>query len=859
MTFAKPLAPRSSFGPLFFTPFAACQAGCYNAYIPAVGLGGKVLKGIRALRAAPGSPAVCEMAGLVIILLAATFLRVNLFEAAPPGLQHDEIFKANFALDILDGGWPVFFDANGGEEALFPYLTALSIILFGPNFFALRFVSLVCGILTVVLSYRVTKELFDRRVALLTTAMLAVSFWHIFDSRVALRPITLLMMALASFYAFWVGLRRGGILPFVLAGVFLGGSFYTYTSGFLIPLSIVFFIVLYLLPFQRGLILKHWRGILLALTIALIIFLPMGYHVYTHPLAATARARDLSDHINLLLAGQPGPILSDVLSVLGMFGIRGDPEWRYNLSGRPIFDPLTFCLFCIGLVVCLRRIRKPEYGFLLIWLGVNIVPSAITRHSPSTLRAIGSLTPIYVLPALTLDLAWGWTRRRFGTRGSRALLAAVVLLLLSNAFLAYRDYFTVWARNAEVRDIYRADLSAVAKFLDESVVDEVVCVSASFAADLDQQVLNFMMGERWPIKWFDGQQALVFPAIDSSRDTLYVFPATCPLHEELAGRFLAELPVAESVLDPHGEPAFVAYRLGPGELANLRTLQPRYPLSVNLEDRVELIGYEVPETVKAGTDLPFLLYWRVPQPTRPDLLYAFFAHLVDMRGYVWTQVDTLGYPVSSWIQGDLVIQWFDLAIPPDAPPLEYQAKIGMYDLITGSRLTPTSEGVPLAEDFVPSEPFSVTRTPSPPTVGELDIPRLRQANFDHELNLLGCDLEPLEVKPGDPIQISLYWQALAEMESDYQISLFFRDAEGNVWGESLRQPLDGHYPTTLWEKGEVVRDLFDLVIDPSAPPGIHRLWVRVYDPATQTYLPLVGSDEEYVRVGRVRVLDDDAE
>ncbi|HUW97012.1 MAG TPA: hypothetical protein VMW58_14610, partial [Anaerolineae bacterium] len=309
----------------------------------------------------------------------------------------------------------------------------------------------------------------------------------------------------------------------------------------------------------------------------------------------------------------------------------------------------------------------------------------------------------------------------------------------------------------------------------------------------------------------------------------------------------------------HGEPAFVAYRLGPGELANLRTLQPRYPLSVNLEDRVELIGYEVPETVKAGTDLPFLLYWRVPQPTRPDLLYAFFAHLVDMRGYVWTQVDTLGYPVSSWIQGDLVIQWFDLAIPPDAPPLEYQAKIGMYDLITGSRLTPTSEGVPLAEDFVPSEPFSVTRAPSPPTVGELDIPRLRQANFDHELNLLGCDLEPLEVKPGDPIQISLYWQALAEMESDYQISLFFRDAEGNVWGESLRQPLDGHYPTTLWEKGEVVRDLFDLLIDPSAPLGIHRLWVRVYDPATQTYLPLVGSDEEYVRVGRVRVLDDDAE
>ena len=817
------------------------------------------MKRIRALWAAPGSPAVWEMAGLVVILLAATFFRVYLFESAPPGLQHDEIFKANFALDILDGGWPVFFDPNGGEEAVFPYLAAISVTLFGRNFFALRFVSLACGILSIALTYSLIRELFGRRVALLTTAAVAVSFWHIFDSRVALRPITLLVMGLASFYLFCVGLRRGGMRSFALAGVFFGVSFYTYTSGFLIPLTIILFLVFYLLPFRRALLLQRWRGILLAFTIALIIFLPMGHHLYTHPVASTARARDLSDHINLLLAGQPGPILQDVVNVLGMFGFSGDPEWRYNLSGRPVFDPLTFLLFCVGLVIGLSRIRKPEYAFLLVWLGVNIIPSALTRNSPSTLRAIGALVPIYVLPSLTLDLTWDRVGRRFGRMGTRALLAAVALLLVLNATLTYRDYFHVWAQNAEVREIYRADLSEVAKFLDESVVDEVVCVSASFAADLDQQVLNFMMGERRPIRWFDGQQALVFPAGESSRNTLYIFPATCPLREELAARFLAGLPVAGSVLDPHGEPAFVAYRLGPGELANLRTLQPRYPLSVNLEDRVELIGYEVPETVEAGTDLPFLLYWRVPQPTRPDLLYAFFAHLVDMRGYVWTQVDTLGYPVSSWIQGDLVIQWFDLPIPPDAPPLEYQAKIGMYDLITGSRLTPASEGVPLLEDVVPSEPFSVTRAPSRPTVGELDIPRLRQASFDHELNLLGCDLGPLEVSPGDPIQISLYWQALAKLEWDYQISLFFRDAEGNVWGESLRQPLDGHYPTTLWEKGEVVRDLFDLVIDPSAPPGIHRLWVRVYDPATQTYLPVVGSDEEYVRVGRVRVLDDDAE
>jgi 4-amino-4-deoxy-L-arabinose transferase-like glycosyltransferase len=835
---------------------ALCLAGCYNHFGPAAHRGVNILKRIGGLLTTPESPLVWEITIVVIILLVATFFRTHLLEAAPPGLQHDEIFKANFALDILDGGWPVFFNPNGGEEALFPYLAAISMILFGHNFFALRLVSLVCGILSIVFSYCLIKELFGRRVGLLTAAGLAISFWHIFDSRVALRPITLLFMVVTSFYFFWLGLKRGKIIWFVLTGIFLGGTLYTYTSAVLIPVTIILFILLYQLPFQRDLLFKRWRGILLVFGIALIIFLPMGHHLYTYPAVSTARVGDLSDHINLFLAGHPGPLLKDVLNVAGMFGFRGDPEWRYNLAGKPVFDALTFLLFCGGLVICMVKIRRPEYAFLLLWLGINIIPSAITRNSPSTLRAIGSLTAIYTLPSLTIDLAWDWIARRFGSLGRRALLAAIILLLAFNAFSTYWDYFTVWAQNCEVRDIYRADLSAVARYLDEQEGDETVCLSASFAADLDQQVLSFMSHEPRFIKWFDGRQTLVFPEPSSSSEVLYIFPATCPLREELMARFLAHLPIAESVSDPYGEPTFVAYRLGTEELANLRTLQPRYPLSVNFEDRVELIGYELPEAVEAGSDLHLLLYWRVPQPIRPDLLYTFFAHMVDMRGFVWAQADTLGYPVSSWIQGDLVVQWFDLTIPPDAPPLEYEVKIGMYDLITGDRLVPMVEGVPLAEGVVTSERFFVTRAATPPRIEELNIPRLRQANFDQKLNLLGCDLEPLQVSSDDAIHVSLYWQALAGPESDCQISVFFMDDEGNVWGEFLRQPLDGDYPTTLWKEGEVVRDRFNLPLDPSAPTGRHRLWVRVYDPTTQTYLPVEGSDEEYVRVGRVRVVDD---
>ena len=87
--------------------------------------------------------------------------------------------------------------------------------------------------------------------------------------------------------------------------------------------------------------------------------------------------------------------------------------------------------------------------------------------------------------------------------------------------------------------------------------------------------------------------------------------------------------------------------------------------------------------------------------------------------------------------------------------------------------------------------------------------------------------------------------------------MLLTDDEGKTLDELTRQPLDGYYPTTQWEKDEVVRDRFDLFINASVPRGRHRLWVRVYDPNTQTCLPLVDSEGDRVRVGKVRVVRED--
>jgi hypothetical protein len=185
--------------------------------------------------------------------------------------------------------------------------------------------------------------------------------------------------------------------------------------------------------------------------------------------------------------------------------------------------------------------------------------------------------------------------------------------------------------------------------------------------------------------------------------------------------------------------------------------------------------------------------------------------------------------------------------------LEYVVKMGLYDEVTGDRLTATQDGETLPDGVVASEPFSVAKAEVPPSTDELSIPRLRQANFDGKLELLGCDLGPQGAEHGEAVHIVLYWRALVQPERDYLASILITDESGEVLDEIFHEPVDGLYPTSLWSEGQVVRDRFDILLDESLPEGRHRLSVGVWDPSSESHLRLVGLDEEYMRLGKVYV------
>ena len=144
-----------------------------------------------------------EWAALAVILLVAAFLRLYRLDAIPPGLTHDEAGHAHDAAAIVGGARPIYQTVGYGREPLYDYLAAGLIALGSPPVTALRLLSVLSGLVTLLITFVWVRHAFDGPTALLATALQAGSFWSLAVSRQALRSSLLLALFIAAVYLFW--------------------------------------------------------------------------------------------------------------------------------------------------------------------------------------------------------------------------------------------------------------------------------------------------------------------------------------------------------------------------------------------------------------------------------------------------------------------------------------------------------------------------------------------------------------------------------------------------------------------------------------------------------------------------------
>jgi hypothetical protein len=114
----------------------------------------------------------------------------------------------------------------------------------------------------------------------------------------------------------------------------------------------------------------------------------------------------------------------------------------------------------------------------------------------------------------------------------------------------------------------------------------------------------------------------------------------------------------------------------------------QHELGWRLGEQVELLGYDLESHVRAGDALHLILYWQCLSEVPKS--YTVFTHVLDSESMIRGQLDRVPgvpeAPTTSWVQGEVIADTYEIPLDPDAPPGEYLVEIGMYDPTTMERL-----------------------------------------------------------------------------------------------------------------------------------------------------------------------------
>ncbi len=752
---------------------------------------------------------------IILILLVALFFRTYDLTGVPPGLDGDEMFNGWDAARVWKGNLHAYFPANYGREPLQIYLMALAIRLLGVRVWALRLTSVLGGLAGILFTWTLAVRLFNRRVAALTTALQAVSLWPVLLSRVALRAVFLPTCETIALYALWRTLEERSVRMAVMAGLFGGLTLYTYTSARAFPLVPLLWLPTYLLTAPAAG--RAVRRLMLAALVAVLVVLPLARFALVHPTLFNQRVHALDFELNRLRSGDLAPLLTSVWQTARMFTQTGDHEWRYNFSGRPIFDPLTGLFFYVGLLVALFRLRRPAYSLVLIWLAVMLLPTILSIGTPSFWRASGALPPIYLLPALGADFLYQRLLRPHWPAVSRLAAPAVAAGLLLLGGDTWHAYFDEWARHPQVIHTYEADLAAAARYLNEyTPSDTPVWVSSDYPSDLSRILLGLQTTYPGPIRWFDGNLVTVWPAGWAGRDVLLLFTQSSPPNPDARAVLGDYLIYREN--DGAGRPQLWVYRI-PGAALSRSPWQPEHRRGGRFAYNREIVGYDAPTQVRRQSAAVVTIYWRVPPDVQYDLndLPFSFVCLRDAaagRCLDEPQAHYVAYPPWDWTTGDLAAQRYTVTVPAYLLPQTGDFHVGMFT--SRGEISFADEehaGVPLLIG-----PVEVTGTATLAPQWDADTPIL-----NGDLALTGYHV-PDTAPPGSTVQVELHWQAVRPPAADYAVRLELRSCAADGPSVAVEEVLGApRHPTGRWVGGEPAYTFHDLRLPPDLGNGECRV------------------------------------
>ncbi len=341
-------------------------------------------------------------------------------------------------------GWiGLSHDLLAGSLTGYAYVLAFWTTLVGDDIGMARLLSGIASLASVGVSYFLIATLFNRRVALIATLLMAVGIWPLTYARLALPTSLLLLVEVTALYLLFRAFHaatdessRRNLL--VLPGALVGLSLYLDFAAVVFAAAAF---CLWLRFYLAGTISPRILGERFAAFAlpALIVSLPFW--------AAAATDAALRDDAKVLLItetprylhsegvmGQLRTVTGNVVNT-GRALVWSTSADDFGKGGGRIVDSLTGLLVLVGLLVCVRRWREDSYGALLVLLAVVVIGVGLTRQEGMFSRLIVAVPVAFALAGIAADWLLGWVKGRVPGVGIVALVAvlgaAVVLYNLA--------------------------------------------------------------------------------------------------------------------------------------------------------------------------------------------------------------------------------------------------------------------------------------------------------------------------------------------------------------------------------------------------------------------------------------------
>lgn len=796
-----------------------------------------------------------ETLSLAAILLGAFALRIWLL--GDQNVWWDE----GLAIWAVRQSWirMTLWTASDVHPPVYFWLLKAWVSLAGETEFAARFISLVCGMVTVAALYPLGKALLGRRVALLATLLLAISRFHVWWSQEMRMYIVATLWGVCSLYLLvrWCKAERWWptetqtypehptrlALLYVLvtaAGLY---TLYLFVTVVLIENLFFLWLLLHQAPSMRRRSLVRW---VLSQLAALALFVP-----WLALALPRMRSWSVAEPFSLRVFVQ-------LYATLLTLGISTYVE-RYTWLVAPFFAIIAAALLALW-----RSTAKRPGEQTIAASEAEAAPESLAALSTALLLGLYLIVPtlvVYILtrprglfyaprvearylvlfaPAFYLLLAWSlvllYRRARWLGLGALLFVLAVfawtlpghyegrylrdehqtmvriiaayaqpgdaVLLVSGNRYPIFGYYYERLPRTAALPPVYALPQHAL-EITAENVEAELAPLAASHTRLWLAQVNAPMQdAEGWVQSWLDQRYARLL-GFGFAHNALILYGAT------------GQAPVMQ-----------------PGNL------KPQYGLSGTLGGAMRLLGYDLPtDEFRPGDVVRLALYYAAPQETQAML------HLVDRNGRILEQQQVTLPPAAA-----IGRQQFEFTVYSHTPSGVYH-----FEIRSGE-----SPGV--------SSSFGSLRIARTTPLPRARAPWLAvSAHLEDGIELAGFNLTDMEgrpvteLRPGQRLNLDLYWMASQKPAHNYTVfahlvGLAYNPATaGPVWAGHDSEPLERGYPTRQWFINEVIVDRHVLTVDPGAPAGEYELEVGMYLLETMRRLQVTdhqGQVAERVVLGR---------